>query len=158
MKKSIFSLMLLGVIAFFTACNSGSSPKSVAEKFLTATGQMKFEEAKKYCTPETGKLLDMMSGFASMAPDSVKNKKPDFTMTGEKIDGDAATVTYKEKGHDKESSIKLKKVDGKWLVAMGKEDMKGKDDKSDKPAAGGDSKMMDSSSAPAGGDTTKKGM
>ncbi len=151
-------MVLLVVIAFFSACNSGNNPKAVAEKFLTATNQCKFDEAKKYCTPETGKLLDMMSGFAAMAPDSIKNKKVDIKMLDEKIEGDVATVTYSDKAKDKPSTIKCKKVNGKWLVSMGKEDMQGKDDKKGaKDGAAGDSTKTgnDNSTAPEK-DTTNK--
>jgi hypothetical protein len=129
MKKSILSLMIVTAVSFLVACGGSESPKSVAEKFLQATSELKFEEAKKFCTPETGKFLDMMSSLTAMMPDSAKNKKSKFEMISEDIKEDVATVTYTENAKTDKQTIKLKKVEGKWLVSMGKEDMKTKDGK-----------------------------
>jgi len=107
---------------FFSGCNS-NGPKPVAENFLKAMNQMDFDKAKTYGTEDTGKLLDMMSGFAKMIPDSSKKKQSKFEITGEKIDGDKATVTYREEGKEGEQTVPLIKVDGKWKVAMSKDSM-----------------------------------
>lgn len=150
MKKSFFSLLALAFITLVAACGGSESPKSVAEKFLQATSELKFEDAKKYCTPETGKFLDMMSSLTSMMPDSAKNKKSKFEMVSEDIKEDVATVVYTENGKPDQQSIKLKKVEGKWLVSMGKEDMKNKDGKKE-PESGAEESTSnpDSSMAPA---------
>ena len=44
-----------------------------------------------------------------------------FTITKVEEDGDKAKVYYKSEGSDKEESLDLKKVDGKWLVSINKE-------------------------------------
>ena len=117
-KKTISFVLFL----FFIAC-SNSGPKPVAENFLTALSKLDFEKAKTYGTEDTGKLLDMMNGFAKMIPDSSKHKESKFEITGEKIDGEKASVMYKEEGKEGEQSIPLVKVDGKWKVAMSKDNM-----------------------------------
>ena len=83
---------------------------------------MDFEGAKKYGTEDTNKMLDMLSGFAKMMPDSAR-KDVKTEITSEKIEGDKATYTYKEEGKDGEQTMNLVKVDGKWKVAMSKDDM-----------------------------------
>jgi hypothetical protein len=64
-----------------------------------------------------------MSGFAKMIPDSSKKKDRKFEIIGERIDGEKATVIYKEDGKDDEQSIPLIKVNGLWKVAMSKDNM-----------------------------------
>ncbi len=112
------------MITFLVAC-SGNSPKGVAENYLKAYSKMDFEGAKKYGTEETVKLLNMYTGFAKMIPDSTKNKVVKIDITSEKVDGDKASVTYKEEGKDGDQTLNLVKVDGKWKVAMSKDNMNG---------------------------------
>jgi hypothetical protein len=116
--QKVFAAMLF---AFLVAC-SGNSPKSVAENFLKAMNKMDFDAAKKYGTEDTGKMLDMLSGFAKMMPDSAK-KDVKTEITSEKVEGDKATYTYREEGKEGEQTIHLLKLDGKWKVAMSKDDM-----------------------------------
>jgi hypothetical protein len=120
MKVSAIKSILFSVILIFTACSGGDSPKAVAEKYLNAIGSYDFDAAKKYGTEDTGKLLDMMSGFAKMVPDSTKDDIR-FTILDERIDGEKAVVIYKEEGEDAEVSLSLLRVDGKWKVNMTKE-------------------------------------
>src|ERR1700722_20185008 len=114
MKKNLLKFATLSIVSLMIACSGGGSPKGVAEHFLKATQAENFEGAKKYCTEETGKLLDMMSSFAKIGDKDKKEKKDDrkFIMGDEKIDGDSiATVTYKMEGTDAaEQTVKLKKV------------------------------------------------
>ena len=109
------------------SCTGGDSPKSVAENFLKAMNQYDFETAKKYGTEDTGKLLDMMSGFSKMMPDSARIEEK-YEMTGENIEGEKATVTYKIEGRDENGKLELVKVNGKWKVAMSKDSMNGEEE------------------------------
>ncbi len=127
MTKNIFKISTLIIALFVVACSGGNKPKDAASNFLSAVDKMDFEGAKKYATEDTGKLLDMMAGFAQMAPEKKDKPETKFEITNEVIDGDNATVTYKEEGKDEEQTIKLAKVDGKWLVAISKDDMNAKD-------------------------------
>lgn len=126
MKNTIKLLggTLIAAVILFTACGgSAESPKAVATKFITALEDKKFEEAGNYATDETKAAIKMIESFASMMPADAKKKEYEFGE--EKIDGDKATVSYKEKGSDKDQSVSLVKKDGKWLVSMTKEDMTG---------------------------------
>jgi len=114
------------IILFLVSCGGGDSPKSVAENFLKAMNKMDYETAKKYGSEDTGRLLDMMSGFANMIPDSARQEKS-FEIKNEKIDGDKATVTYVQSGEVGEQTLDLVKIDGKWKVAMSKDSMNGEE-------------------------------
>lgn len=122
MNRILKTFVIALLSAVITSCGGGDSPKSVAENFLKAMNKMDFETAKKYGSEDTGKLLDMMSSFAKLMPDSAK-KERSFEMKDEKINGDKATVTYVSSGEEGEQTVSLIKVDGKWKVAMGKDSM-----------------------------------
>ena len=114
-------LLSLAAAALLAACGGGASdtPTQVAEKYLTHLNKMEFDEAKKYGTEKTAGMLDLMSGMASMMP---KNENPGFKISGETIDGEKATVTYRNDGKDADETLSLVKQDGKWLVDMAKEE------------------------------------
>ncbi len=76
----------------------------------------KFEEAKKYATESTGKLIDLI---AAMGTEQVTHPDFKFKATKEEIDGDQATIYYINADGD-EDEIDLIKVDGKWKVNMSK--------------------------------------
>ena len=122
MKIHSTKSLLISCFLLLFSCSGGDSPKAVAEQYLKAIGQYDFEGAKKYGTEDTGKLLDVMSGFAKMAPDSTKNDVS-FVILDEKIDGEKASVIYKEEGKESETSLNLLRIEGKWKVNMTKESM-----------------------------------
>ncbi len=127
MKKISTLLLISFAITLIASCGMGGSPKKTAKKFLTAFNERKFDEARKYATPETNKLVDLMENLTKMAqsPDSTIGKKIDIT--GEKIEGDVAYVTFREEGATQDETVKLMKIDGKWLVHVTKEDIASKD-------------------------------
>lgn len=119
--KSKFSFSIL-IALFAVACGAGTpSPSEVAEKFLIHTNKMEFAEAKQYSSKETSEMLDMLAGFASQMGEQ-EPAKP-FKITGETIDGDKATVSFRSEGDELDERINLIKVDGKWLVNVSKEDL-----------------------------------
>ena len=122
MRKILLTFsLLLGL--FLVSCSS-NNPKVVAEKFLKAVNKLDFAEAKKYCDKDTQDLLSLMESF-SKGEEAEKAKTnahdDDFTITKVEENGDKAKVYYKTKESEKETSIDLKKVDGKWLVSINKE-------------------------------------
>ncbi len=125
------------IIFFFLAACSENSPKSVAENFLKAMNKMDFDGAKKYGTDETGKMLDMLSGFSKMMPDSAK-KESKAEIISEKIEGDKATVIYKDEGKSEEQVLNLIKIDNQWKVAMSKDNMNGNNNSMDAGATSTD--------------------
>ncbi len=125
MKKIILSLAVVAS-AFLYSCGGGSSsnPTEVAKSFLTSLNKMDYDAAKKLGTEDTKKMLEMTSTLSAMVPDSVKkltaNKKVDII--GEPVlEGDKATVTYKESDSPEEKKLTLLKKDGKWLVQQTKD-------------------------------------
>jgi hypothetical protein len=107
------------VLLLFAGCKS-NSPKGVAESYLKAFHNQDYEKAKEYATDDTRKLLDMFISLAALTPDSMKHKMK-FEVTGEKVTGDSAYVTYRTEGSTKEQSLTLKKIDGDWKVAATKD-------------------------------------
>jgi hypothetical protein len=61
-----------------------------------------------------------MNGFTKMSADST-SKDLKFEITREKIDGENATVYYKEEGREGELQLPMVKLDGKWKVLLSKE-------------------------------------
>lgn len=125
MKKLIFLLsLLLAVSLVMESCNH-SSPKVTAKKFLEAVKNNNYEEAKKYATKDSEQMLNMLSSFSSVMPQSYKDKMRnshiDIKDVQEK-DG-IATVTYVNSEEKKEETLQLKKVEGKWKVVLSKDNM-----------------------------------
>jgi hypothetical protein len=117
--KGIISVLL---VLFFISCGT-RSPKHVAEAYLSAIYKQDFEKAKTFGTEETNKMLDVLSGFAKMMPDTTLNKQMKFKILKEKIEGENATVVYREEGKNGEQSLPMVIENEKWKVAIGKEVM-----------------------------------
>ena len=119
-------LLVFGMaVLVLTACNKQNTPKAVADNFLKAWTSSDFEEAKKYGTEDSKKLLDMMNSFKSMVTDSSFNKEKEYKITKEKTEGDNATVYYKVAGNNVEEHLQLVKVNGEWKVNVSKESING---------------------------------
>lgn len=126
--QTFFDSLLLLIIVFFTACTK-ESPKTVADKFLTAAAEMNFDEAKKYATPSTAKLLDMLAGAEAYTPDSIKQKMmSSFTIVNEYSRTDTSVIVlYHLKNSDTDQILNLVKRNGKWLVNISKEELNTRD-------------------------------
>ena len=95
MKKLILSLFLIGSL-MLTSC-SGNSPKTVAEKFMTAVNANNFEEAGKYCDAQTSQLLTSLNEMMkSMSKGDSKDEQlfKGFKITKVEENGDKAKVFY----------------------------------------------------------------
>lgn len=152
MKRLILSFVaLLAVAITFTACNS-NSPKATADKFLTSLSHMDYEGAKSVSTEETKKMIELISSFSSMMPDSVKAeaKKIKITIKDEKIEGDNATVTYtsSEDENKTEKKLNLTKKDGKWLVVWNKDEGMGAGGEEHTTEPAPEEEAMDTTMAP----------
>ena len=74
MKKILFSLAIVAFAAMtIVSCGGKNDPKTVAKSFLEASIKMDYKTAKKFATPETAKMLEMLESFPNMATDSLKN-------------------------------------------------------------------------------------
>ena len=127
MKKVLFSLAVVSLLALsIVSCNS-NSPKASADKFLTGLYHMDYEAATSVSTEETKKMLDMMAQFSSMVPDSAKEtaKKIKVTIKDVKEEGDKATVAYTTSEDPTEKKLNMVKQNGKWMVQWSKQDTMG---------------------------------
>ncbi|MDR0864373.1 MAG: DUF4878 domain-containing protein [Candidatus Symbiothrix sp.] len=111
MKKALF---LVITIALMCSCSSGG-PKDTARKFSENLAKGKIDEAKKYATESTGKLLDLASGFGGG-----KTLDPNFKFefVKDSIVENKAWVTYKGSADKGEQILELVKIDGDWKVNM----------------------------------------
>lgn len=129
MKKILlFAASLMMGAVLLSSCGGGS-PKSSAEKYLTAFYRMDYEEAKKYATEDTKKQLDMMAQLSGMMGDTMKQqaKMATVAVTDVKEEGNNATVTYTVKPDGKQQApgtqtLKMMKESGKWLASWNKQD------------------------------------
>lgn len=124
---------LLPVICLFVlgwmSCKQDEGPRPVAEKFLTAMQGHQYEEAGKYGTEETLKLLKQFEKIEKLnGEDAPSESAGKITILSEDIKGKTAVVYFKEEGNDLEQHITLQKVevDGKneWRVALKKEEIR----------------------------------
>jgi hypothetical protein len=120
MRKIIRYLLLMQILIIVVSCGSSDTPRAVADKFLKALSTEDFEVAKKYGTKDTEKLLEMYNGIKKMTVDSVRAEHK-YEITGEKVEGDNATIFYKEDHKPGMNQLSMIKVDGKWKVMLTKE-------------------------------------
>ncbi|MCW8796555.1 MAG: DUF4878 domain-containing protein [Chlorobium sp.] len=104
----------LALLLFFVLTSCGNSPQSVAKNFTENLAKGKISEAKKYATEPTGEMLDFASKIGAMPVNT------DFTFiyVDKTVEGDQATVRYKESPDGHEETIKLVRIDGEWKVHM----------------------------------------
>jgi len=118
-------LIFISLIYFTAGCKK-DSPSHVASQFLEAINNYDFTKAKKYCTEDTKKLMEVMEGMMKMVPKEQLQKskvKQEITVLREEIAGNKALIIYKSSKSEKEEQLKMKKIDGKWLVSIDKGDM-----------------------------------
>ena len=124
--KHIYVKFFAATIVLLVSCNGSYSPKLAAENFLTAFSQKKFDEAKKYCTPETVKLVEIAESLTKMSSAKTDFTGKEYEVLSQDIRGENAIVNFKEKGSDKIQKINLKYTGNQWLVSISKEDVMSK--------------------------------
>jgi hypothetical protein len=132
MKKSIqlFALLLISSVVLFS-CSNSQKPEDVATQFTKAMKEQKWEEAKKLSDEETKGLIELMASLskmgdsASKSNDVKKASAEELIFVKSEVTDSTAVVYFKDKATSKEEPIPLKKINGKWLVAMKKEGMEG---------------------------------
>ena len=127
MKKLVFSVVALFVMAITLVSCGGGSPKASAEKFLNGLYHMDFAAAKEVSTDETKKQVDAYEQMMGMMQQNAKDeaKKIKVEVMEPKVEGDNATVEYKLSNDPTARTLKMVKKDGKWLAAWSKMDMGG---------------------------------
>jgi hypothetical protein len=115
MKKTISTLALVAVALFFFACSAKpSGPHKATKNFTENMAQGKTDEAKKYATESTGKLIDFMIG---MGGKNEVNPDYEFQFVKDSIVDNKAWVTFIDQD-GKEETVEVVKIDGDWLVNM----------------------------------------
>lgn len=113
MKKIITLIMF----TFIVSCSS-SAPGDAAKSFFENMAHGKIDEAKKYATEPTGKMLDFAAQLGGTPIE------PDFKVEiiKDSIVGKKAWVTLKtykgDEKNEKQETVELVEIDGKWLVHM----------------------------------------
>ena len=130
MKKNIFNFLLIASFGFLVSC-SGNTPDAAVKSFLTKMYEADFEGAKEFATTDTKSMLTMMESFGAkdkILGESKEKGSLSINVVDTQIDGDKAVckveLKYSDADKVEEQSLNLEKVDGKWLVNMGKEDSK----------------------------------
>jgi hypothetical protein len=111
--------------AFYSVKTDIDDPKNVAYKWLTGFYHMDYNEARKYATDETRKLLDQFSTISDVISDSSKQRMMGL-MVGIKDckqNGNRAIVTYTlSDNRNKAQLLFLVKTANKWRVQFTKND------------------------------------
>lgn len=115
-------LLLCGVWGL-ERCKVSSGPEDITLKFLTAVQQMNYTEAKQYATSDSKAMLDALSNFQKMLPQSSqeKFKHEKFEVKDVQKSDSLAVVTYASNLDSTNKTLKLKKENGEWKVAFTKE-------------------------------------
>lgn len=127
-KNKLIGNLILLTIFNLSACMSGKSPSAVASAFLNAFEQKKYDEAKKYCTPETVKLVEVAESLSKMSDAKVDFYGKKYVVLSQEIKGEKAYVKFEEAG-EKETEIQtlvMDKSGGAWLVSISKQDIMSK--------------------------------
>ena len=135
MKKLVyFSLMAAIAVLFMVSCSSTDTPSGAMKSYLSAVKSgdyEKFVEGINFSKVKPEKLAETREGFTAMMKEKAaeeldkKGGLKDFEILSEEIaeDGNSAVVKYKQiygTGEEEEGAQKLVKVDGKWLMNVGK--------------------------------------
>lgn len=131
-------LFIFSTIFSFMACQGGGgggkSPESVAMGFLKSFEKLDWEKTKKYCTSDAQQIVTFMESMLNMLGETeraeferkIKDDLKSLKKTTCRVEGDRAfcNVCCNAEGETSDDDpVKLKKVDGKWLVDMNKEDL-----------------------------------
>ncbi len=159
MKKVLFSVAALLVMALTLTSCGGGGPKANAEKFLNGLYHMDFAAAKEVSTDETKKQVEAYEQMMGMMQQNAKDeaKKIKVEVMEPKVEGENATVEYKLSNDPTAKTLKMVKKDGKWLAAWSKMDMGGANmGEQGAPAAAPATMSTDTMAAPAADTTMAK--
>lgn len=108
---------------FLWGCKHNPGPGEVTKSFLNAVQEANYTEAKKYATEDSKAMLDALSAFQKMLPESSQEKfrNEKIIIKNVKIKDSLAVVTYTGDIDTTSKTLKLKKEKGNWKVAFTKE-------------------------------------
>lgn len=121
MNYMLKSALVVFATAFIFSCSGdANTPEKVAETFLNAVNNKNFEKAKELSTPESHQMIDLISNFAKNVEETEAVEKVIKIGTCN-IEGEAATCDYCCDSEGKETTIKLKLIEGQWKADLSKE-------------------------------------
>lgn len=135
MKKLVlFSAMVVAMLALVSCSSGGSGPADALKKYATALqdgNYEKFVDGINFSNATPDQQKEAREGFVALVKEKgakefeKKGGFKDFEILSEEIaeDGNSAVVKFKQiygNGEEEESEQKMVKVDGKWLMDIGK--------------------------------------
>lgn len=127
LKQLILSLpaaIVLCIALIFPSCTTPpeqNTPEYVTDAFYTAFREKDFSKAKKYATPESAGLLDIMRTLGEKAENMLTaDAKADFSLKTLAETDSTATVQVVLPDHTKAIVMPLVKYNGTWKVAFDK--------------------------------------
>jgi PBP1b-binding outer membrane lipoprotein LpoB len=142
-RMILSALLLAAGIVFVGGCSKSPSPSDVAKKFCEAMKKNDFATAAKYCDGQQKEAIERMGKHLTEMKEIVakgsnesnkdeiaslkeeiasmekSNSEMKYEIKGEKIEGDAATVTIAftyANGKTEEEKVHCKKVNGEWKL------------------------------------------
>ncbi|MFW5892104.1 MAG: hypothetical protein ACOCUQ_01750 [Bacteroidota bacterium] len=122
MKLFVRVCMILSVVLILQSCERKDRPEEITEKFMNHLMAREYEEAGKYGTESTQKMMQMFETFESLGGDAITEDELQQDEIGEidcDVDGDTAICRFDEEGQ--QSELVLVKEDNEWLVHIEKE-------------------------------------
>ena len=128
MKLKSISFIIILASVFFSCTGNSDTPKKVAAQFLEAMEKRNYEEAMRYSTRSTQKLLTQLQRLEELTGENDGVKPNKVTIISEEIQSDKAVVYFKEEGNDLQQRISLKRVEDEnkqkvWKVDLLKEEL-----------------------------------
>ncbi len=119
--KKLFSILVVAALAIFVvSCGGGAKPEATAEQYLKHLAEGEFDKAGELGTKDTKDLLNMLKTFSGGQKPEKKNEVKDVKCTVEAGDSTAVcSYCCNDKGEN--GTLKMLKVDGKWMVNEKKE-------------------------------------
>ena len=125
MKKQLFIILGFCLILFSCQINQEAKIKNVAQNYLEAVGNYKFEEGRSFVTDSSQIVIDRMVNIVKIMSeeDREKNLPVEITIKQVTIDKDTALVNFDTKSplYTHNGNVYLiKQNGGKWLVDLRK--------------------------------------
>ena len=128
MRKMMWMACLCMLTTLIVGCNSGSETQKVAERFMEA---QKNEDVDAMFDLMYFKNDSQKEGMKALLNEKISNKSEgykkvkSYKFLEETVDKDKGTAVVKfdvvyDSDSTKQDDVKLKKVDGKWMVDSGK--------------------------------------
>lgn len=122
MKKIriIFLLFLLVLLSCKVQKSKTQQPEDVLLKFLQHLQRLEFEEAKRFGTESTVQMLNIMQSMVALMPQSPPPVEGEIIIY--RCDVDDIHATCYIRMNQRDQTMRMTKIEGKWLVDLKKED------------------------------------